>query len=137
MNIVVHADDFGVSEGVTDSILRCVDFGPVTSTSIIVNGTAFDYALAEYRKRTNLRLVCHLNLIEGKPITPPAELDLLTDKDGYFYHSFTSLWKLHLFGTAATRTLLHVPMEVAPLRHSRDADPSRVASSDGDRSPDN
>ena len=50
MKIVVHADDLGVSKGVTDNILRCVDFGPVRSTSIIVNGTAFEYALEEYRK---------------------------------------------------------------------------------------
>ena len=46
MQIIAHADDFGVSKGVTDNI---IDEGVVRSISVIVNGAAFDYALAEYR----------------------------------------------------------------------------------------
>ena len=35
MKLRVHADDLGVSRGVTDEILRCIDEGPVAGASII------------------------------------------------------------------------------------------------------
>jgi predicted glycoside hydrolase/deacetylase ChbG (UPF0249 family) len=51
MRIRVHADDLGVSRGVTDEILRCIDEGPVQGVSIIANGAAFDHAVTALRSR--------------------------------------------------------------------------------------
>ena len=91
MNIRVHADDLALSQGITDSILACHDEGALTSTSVLANGTAFEYALSEWRKRPGLDLAVHLNIVEGPSVHSADELDELVDKDGLFRHSFLSL----------------------------------------------
>jgi YdjC-like protein len=106
MRLRVHADDLGVSRGVTDGILRCVDEGPVDGASVIANGEAFDYAVAALRARPRLTVSVHLNLVEGRPLTPAPELDLLVDAQGFLRHSFTSLWRAHALATPATRRRL-------------------------------
>src|SRR5262245_21581599 len=106
MRLRVHADDLGVSRGVTDGILRCVDEGPVEGVSVIANGGAFDYAIAALRARPRLAVSVHLNLIEGRPLTPVGELDLLVDAQGLLRHRFTSLWRAHALATPATRKRL-------------------------------
>src|SRR3989344_3721426 len=69
-SVTVCADDFGLSRGITDSILQTVDEGPVTQVSVIPNGEAVEYALAEYRRRSDrLALAVHVNLTEGKPLS--------------------------------------------------------------------
>jgi len=47
VRIIVSADDFGLSDGITTTILDAVDHGIVTSVSIIRNGYGFDRALRE------------------------------------------------------------------------------------------
>ena len=56
MKLIIHADDFGASKGVTDKILDCFDNGILSSTRILPNGHAFDYAITEYSKRSKMRL---------------------------------------------------------------------------------
>ncbi len=106
MNVLVHADDYGVSRGVTDSILRCVDDGVVNSTSVVVNREAFEYGLAEAAKRSSLQLAVHLNLTEGKPVAPLKQVRLLTDDEGMFYHSFLSLWRAYETSSARRKSEL-------------------------------
>ncbi len=106
MKIIIHADDYGLSRGITDNILECVDKGVVSSVSLIANGYAVDYAISEYKKRPNLRLSCHLNLFEGLPVNQPDKVNLLLDKNGYFRHSFLSLWGKYVFGNKEERSLL-------------------------------
>ena len=106
MRILIHADDLGISRGITDNILRCADEGALNSASVVVNCDASAYALAECRKRPGLRLALHLNLVEGRPLSPPGALDLLTDGDGFFRHTFFSLWKLWWLSGPAKRARL-------------------------------
>jgi predicted glycoside hydrolase/deacetylase ChbG (UPF0249 family) len=70
----VHADDFGVSRGVTEGILRCIDEGPVRSVSVLATGAAFDEAIAALRARPHVAVSVHLNLIEGRALTTGAPL---------------------------------------------------------------
>jgi len=106
MRLTVHADDLGVSRGVTDGILRSIDAGPVEGASIIANGAAFDYAVAALRSRRSVGLSVHLNLVEGRPVAPAGQLDLLVDAEGLLRHGFMSLWRAHALATGATRTRL-------------------------------
>lgn len=106
MKLRVHADDCGVSRGVTDAILRCIDEGPVEGTSLIANGAAFDYAVAALRARPQVALSVHLNLIEGPPVAPAAGLGLLVGNDGLLRSSFQSLLRAHTFGSAKLRSAL-------------------------------
>jgi predicted glycoside hydrolase/deacetylase ChbG (UPF0249 family) len=106
MKLRVHADDIGVSRGVTDEILKCIDSGPVRSVSVVVNGAAFDYAIQALRARPSVAVSAHLNLVEGRPVVAARELDLLVDGDGFLNNGFVSLWRAHALGTAATRARL-------------------------------
>lgn len=69
MRVRLHADDFGVSRGVTDGILAHVDSGVLTSLSVIPNGAAFAYAMDLLRARPHVAVSVHLNLIEGNALT--------------------------------------------------------------------
>jgi hypothetical protein len=106
MRIVVHADDLGASKGVTEAIVRCVDEGPITSASVMVNGSAFGDAVAAWAQRSGLRLALHLNLVEGAPLAPPREVDLLVDDAGRFRHDFVSLWRAHALAPPRARARL-------------------------------
>ena len=106
MRLRVHADDIGVSRGVTDAILRCVDEGPVDGVSIIANGAAFDYTIAALGSRAHVALSVHLNLVEGPPVAPRAALDLLVDAQGLLRWSFLSLCRAHALAAPATRARL-------------------------------
>lgn len=92
MSFLLHADDFGLTRRITDNILGCIDNGVLNSTSIFANGYAFEYALEEYERRKNVRLSLHLNLVEGRPVMPPQEIDLLVNREGYLFRSFQSLY---------------------------------------------
>jgi len=106
MKLRVHADDIGVSRGVTDGILQCIDEGPVRGTSIIANGAAFDHAVAALASRRHVTLSVHLNVVEGRPVAPAADLDLLVDTEGFLRHSFASLWRAHALATPDVRARL-------------------------------
>jgi predicted glycoside hydrolase/deacetylase ChbG (UPF0249 family) len=106
LRIIVSADDYGLSEGITTNILDAVDHGAVSSVSIIANGTGFEHAIREYRKRRGLSLTVHLNLMEGRPIFPTDQLPDLVDERGAFRHSFQSLYLLHLRADRARRAKL-------------------------------
>ena len=80
MKFIIHADDFGLSRGITDSILDCFDHGALNSTSIY----AFDYAVQEYKKRPGLRMSVHLNLVDGTPLLFAYKLRILVDKKAIF-----------------------------------------------------
>lgn len=81
--IVVNADDFGASGAITRSILRCIEAGSVTSTTILANMPGTDDALSEARSRGRTSSFgVHLNLCEGRALTGPSSL---TDAAGRFH----------------------------------------------------
>lgn len=92
MQLIINADDYGLSQGVTDNILKGFDQGALTGTSIMATGQAFDYAIAEYKKRSNFRLAVHLNLVEGVPLSPLKDIPLLVQSNGEFGLSFQQMW---------------------------------------------
>ncbi|MFC1745503.1 carbohydrate deacetylase, partial [Candidatus Riflebacteria bacterium] len=106
MRLIIHADDFGLTRGITDNILEAYDSGTLHRTSIIPNGHAFDYAMGEFFKRKNLKLSIHLNFIEGKALCSPHEIPLLVDKNGNFCHGFLSLVMKYFFSTSQIRNSL-------------------------------
>ena len=76
MKLRVHADDIGISRGVTDAIVRCIDHGAVRSVSLIPNGVDFDHAVEALRARTDVAVSVHLNVIEGRALTGGRQLRL-------------------------------------------------------------
>jgi hopanoid biosynthesis associated protein HpnK len=82
--LIVNADDFGLTRGVSQAIVRAHQGGIVTSTSLLANGEAFDLAVELARGEARLGVGIHLNLTEGKPVAkfPPASR--LIDSGGSF-----------------------------------------------------
>ncbi|MBN1428723.1 MAG: ChbG/HpnK family deacetylase [Anaerolineae bacterium] len=85
--LIVNADDFGHTKGVSEGILRAHRDGIVTSTSVMVNKPAAEEAIRlalEFAPRLGLGL--HLNLTSGKPLLPVEHIPDLVQADGVFHH---------------------------------------------------
>lgn len=69
---MVNADDFGMSAAITDEIARCFAAGAISSTTIMANMPAFEYAVSTARDAGFAdRLGIHLNLTCGAPLSEP------------------------------------------------------------------
>ena len=106
MKLQLHADDFGISENITDAILECANGGCLNSTSIVANGAAFEYAVARYRQTKGVSLAIHLNLVEGVPVLPRDRVPMLVDSAGILRNTFGSLWRRYVLSTADARSRL-------------------------------
>ncbi|NQV26691.1 MAG: ChbG/HpnK family deacetylase [Rhodopirellula sp.] len=104
--LLLHADDLGMNQPVTDGILRGFRHGLLTSTSLLANAPAAAEALrvwpqlqeqqaagvlpsAESRERLGdtgspFDLGIHLNLTQGYPLTGSRYPDELREGDGHF-----------------------------------------------------
>ena len=109
---ILHADDCGLSEGITDTILACHDHGWLRRTSVVVNRASWEHAVAALRRRPHLPVSLHLNLFEGTPLSPPKEVDLLVDSRGRFCRGFAALWAHGLAGKRATRLRAQLRVEM-------------------------
>jgi len=76
--VVVVADDFGISEQRSLGIVRAMQEGVVTCTSVMANASAADFALRLARQAGCLDAVgLHLNLTEGCPLCPGEQVPTL------------------------------------------------------------
>lgn len=83
--LIVNADDCGWSRGITDGILKAHHEGIVTSTTVMVNREASEYALQQLPSVPKLGVGIHLTLSDGSPVLPPAQVPTLVDGEGNFY----------------------------------------------------
>ncbi len=91
--INIHADDYGIGNEITDNILDCINNGTVNSVSVVCTTDHFEYGIEKYNNLSKkIRLCLHLNLVEGKPLTPKSEIDHIVGQSGEFKYSFLSLW---------------------------------------------
>lgn len=81
--LIVNADDFGLTRGVSRGILEAHRRGIVTSTTLIVNRPA-DPALLEELNASELGVGLHLNLTLGAPVASPTRVPSLVDSEGQF-----------------------------------------------------
>lgn len=82
--LVVNADDLGMTSGINRAISEAHRGGIVTSASLLANGAAFDDALAQLRQCPNLSVGLHVNLTQGRPLGAGAKSSLV-DRHGCFY----------------------------------------------------
>jgi len=81
--LIINADDFGFSKGVTRGIMEAHAAGSVTSTSIMANGSDWQNAVARARAVRTIGVGVHLNLVQGRPL---LRVPSLTDaRSGEFY----------------------------------------------------
>jgi predicted glycoside hydrolase/deacetylase ChbG (UPF0249 family) len=83
--LIVNADDFGLTRGVSHGILRAHREGIVTSTSVLAVAPAFAESASWLRDASGLGIGVHLAVVgEDPPLTLPARIPSLVGEDGRF-----------------------------------------------------
>lgn len=100
--LVVNADDFGMSAGINRAIVESHRNGIVTSASLLANGDAFDDAVAAIHQCPGLSVGLHVNLTQGRPVGESTKS--LVDSNGRFYGPLAMAIRLSI-GAVATRDL--------------------------------
>lgn len=91
--LVVNADDFGLSPGVTQGVLDAWREGIVRSASLMVTSPHAE-AAARQAGELGLDLGLHLSLSHGRPACRPEDVASLVGADGRFLPLGSLLWRL-------------------------------------------
>jgi chitin disaccharide deacetylase len=90
-DLILNADDFGMTLGVNEGIIRAHREGILTSTTLMANGPAFDDAVKRASANPALGVGCHLVLIGGKCVARREDVASLADVDGNLPESLPRL----------------------------------------------
>jgi chitin disaccharide deacetylase len=85
-NLIVTADDLGLTRRVNEAIEKAHRDGIVTTASLMVNAAAFESAVEILKQNPGLGAGLHLNLTEGRPVSSPEEVPSLAGQNGFLYH---------------------------------------------------
>jgi predicted glycoside hydrolase/deacetylase ChbG (UPF0249 family) len=81
--LIVNADDYGLTEGVSEGILEAHRNGIVTSTSVLALGSAFAGTVGRLGDEPDLGVGAHLALVgEDPPLLGAREIPSLVDRRG-------------------------------------------------------
>src|SRR5256885_5234675 len=75
--LIVNADDLGLTVGVNRAIRETHTDGIVTSATLMANGAAFADATELSRSVPSLSVGCHVVLVDGIPVTDSASIPTL------------------------------------------------------------
>jgi chitin disaccharide deacetylase len=82
--LIINADDFGLSQGANRAIITAFREGILTSASLMVGGAAFDQAVSLAMENRGLQVGLHLTLVHGRAALPADEIPGLVDREGRF-----------------------------------------------------
>jgi chitin disaccharide deacetylase len=98
--VILNADDFGLTSGVNEGIIRAHRNGILTSTTVMANGEAFAGAAEQARRNPSLGVGVHLVLVGGRAVARREEIRSLVDENGELPRS------LGMFVTRVTAGLI-------------------------------
>jgi predicted glycoside hydrolase/deacetylase ChbG (UPF0249 family) len=104
MNISLHADDMGLCPASDLIFKKILTRGRCRSVSLLPNMPGFDGAVAFLKRRPDIRVSAHVNLVEGMAVSGPTAIPAIVTPEGRFRRNFITLW-------AACRLF---PQEVIP-----------------------
>lgn len=97
--LIVNADDFGLTPGVNRAIAELHRVGVVTSATLMARAAATDQAIDMALSTPTLGVGCHVVLVDGAPVLKPAELPTLVDaQTGRFYPNVSAFLQRLLAG---------------------------------------
>lgn len=82
--LIINADDFGISEGISKGIVDAANFGTVLSTSLMSNMPYAEKAIAMAEDYPQLGIGIHLNITCGSPLSEKEKVKTLLDHAGKF-----------------------------------------------------
>lgn len=83
MNLIINADDFGLSKSINKGIIEAYQDGLISSTTIMINMPYVEDAISKWKENTSLGLGLHINLTQGSPIS--NNVNSLVDENGIFH----------------------------------------------------
>jgi predicted glycoside hydrolase/deacetylase ChbG (UPF0249 family) len=89
--LIVNADDYGRTAGISRGILKAYREGIVTSTTVMINQKGVEAQLAEALTCPGLGIGLHLVFSSWRPVLPPEKVPGIVGKDGLFFDQH-SLW---------------------------------------------
>jgi hopanoid biosynthesis associated protein HpnK len=98
LRLIVHADDFGLTECINEGVVVAHRDGVLTSASVMANGAAFEHATQLARATPTLDVGIHLVLVAERPLLPAADIPSLMTEDGTFPGHATALARRYLLG---------------------------------------
>jgi chitin disaccharide deacetylase len=116
--LIVHADDFGLSERVNEGISQAHRHGIVTSTSLMPNGPAFAQAVKICRAVPTLDVGIHLTLVEEPSLLSAAAVPSLVGAAG----------RLHPHAKVFTKKYFRGQIRLREVRDELEAQIKRVMS---------
>jgi len=93
-NLIVNADEFGLTKAVSKGILEAFYNGIVTNTTMMVNMPSSEHAFQLIKKNADLKVGVHLNITDGRPVLFPNKIKTLVDKKGFFLDLRTLLIRI-------------------------------------------
>ena len=94
-NVIIDADDLGISKGTNQAIREAHENGILTSASLMVNMPAYEDALVNIIPALpGLGIGIHLSLTIGRSVLQKEKIPLLVNENGYFKNSFLQLFRL-------------------------------------------
>jgi len=82
--LIINADDFNLTPGVTRGILKSHDEGILTSTTVLINLPLEEKTIRELKMRPKLGLGIHLNVTLAGPVSPVSRIPTLLKPGGIF-----------------------------------------------------
>ena len=123
MRLIVNADDFGYTPGVTRGVLRAHREGIVTATTLMANGVDSEGAGRAARATPGLDVGVHVVFTYGRPLTAATRVGSLVDERGAF-PNVTDL--LREGRPRADEALLEARAQYARVRELIGRDPTHI-----------
>ena len=87
-NIIITADDFGLSKGINTGIAKGIENRSINSVSLAPCGNAFEGA-AKIAKDTGVDVGVHLTFLEEKPLLEAGKVPFIVGENGCFFQTLT------------------------------------------------
>jgi len=100
--LIITADDFGLSESVNAAIETAHRRGILSAASLMIGGPAAADAVARARALPTLRVGLHIVLVDGAPVTDPADIPDLVDRNGQLRNDLLA-YSVRIAGSPSVR----------------------------------
>lgn len=87
VQLIINADDLGLTPGCNAGIVRAMTEGIVSDTTLMTNTAYTEDAVTRLKSHGITKAGLHLNLTFGKPLCPVTEVPSLVDEKGFFRRS--------------------------------------------------
>ncbi|MCL5773969.1 MAG: carbohydrate deacetylase [Firmicutes bacterium] len=89
--IIIHADDFNLSPGVSNGIIKAFQEGIVKSTSVMVNLEGFENSVRLLKQNPGLDAGIHINITVGRPVLNCRDVPTLCTDEEIFQRGVEKL----------------------------------------------